>query len=101
MDNYVYETDLSVDPAVREMGSADTEAFAFAAGEAVTDATAELVDYRTRLSAGTLGAVSLASNTATVTVSGLTFGNVYDLVVTFTRADGVSWSRSLVIKCVK
>ena len=94
-----YETDLSVTPAVRQMGSNDTESFAFDAGEAITGAEAELVDRLTRQAAGTVS-VSTAGEVADVTVSGLTFGNVYELVVTFTNADGVSWSRTLVLECV-
>lgn len=94
-----YETDLSVSPAVRQMGSADTEAFAFDAGEAISAATAELVNRTTRKSAGTVSA-SVAGQVCDATVSGLTFGDVYELIVTFTNADGIKWSRTLVIECV-
>lgn len=94
-----YETDLSVSPAVRQMGSNDTESFAFDAGEPIASAEAELVDYLTRKQAGTV-ASSIAGQVADVTVSGLVYGDVYEVIVTFTNADEISWSRTLVIECV-
>jgi hypothetical protein len=94
-----YQTDLSVSPASYQMAAADTEQFPFNAGEAIADASAVLVDRRSRREAGTL-ATERAGDTLTCSVGGLTYGDVYELIVTFTNGNGDTWSRTLVIECV-
>ena len=99
MSSSPYETDLSVTPPSYQMSAMASESFAFDAGEAITGATAVLVDRLTRSAAGTVSS-SVAGQVCDATVSGLTFGDVYELIITFTNADGITWSRTLVIECV-
>ncbi len=104
-------TKLSVSPPSIQVADNDREALAFDAGEAVTLASAILRD----LTAGTevgpitsaqaatvapLEVVTLAGNIATVTVSGLTRGSIYEVGVTFTSAAGLRWTRTLIVECV-
>lgn len=95
-------TDLSVSPPTWEMADGDKQAFAFDAEEAITGATAELIRLDTRQEAGTVEGPEIGGNVATVTVSELTRGVVYELSVTFTAAASGNrrWTRTLVLPCV-
>lgn len=105
-------TDLSVSPPSRQIADGDRETLGFAAGEAITGANATMrrldtgVDVQGPVASGTTGndppieAVTIASTTASVVVSGLTRGIDYELSVGFETAAGRQWTRTLVLEVV-
>lgn len=94
-------TALSVSPPSYALADTDRVALDFAAGEAITTATAALVQLPSRTSvAGPVESVTVGAEGVTVVVSDLTTGVTYELAVTFTRADLTRWTRTLVLACV-
>ncbi len=94
-------TPLSVSPPLYHMADTDRVALSFPAGEAITTATAALVQLPSRTSvAGPVESVTVGAEGATVVVSDLTTGVTYELAVTFTRADLTRWTRTLVLACI-
>lgn len=101
MTTFWRATDLSVSPPSYQMADTDRRGLTFDAGEAITGATAELTALATMtVTTGAVESVSISGTTATVTVSNLTRGETYELAVTFLRADGTRWTRTLVVLCV-
>lgn len=95
------KTSLSVSPHSIEMADSDIHNLLFEAGEAITGATAEMLNQETlAVVAGVIGTVVVGTDDATVPVSGLTRGTSYELSVVFTRANGTKWTRTLAIDCV-
>lgn len=97
-------TSLSTSPALREVADTDRTALAFAAGEPITTATADLVLLPD--DTVVVGAIEdpimidLGTNVVTVIVSGLERGRIYELAVVFTRPDGTRWTKTLALRCV-
>ena len=94
-------TDLSVSPPSFQMADTDRQGLQFDAGEELSTATASL----TNLETGTEAPILVTDDDfdlgiATVVVENLTRGVTYELAVTFERADGRAWTRTLVIECV-
>jgi UDP-N-acetylglucosamine enolpyruvyl transferase len=94
-------TTLSVKKRPFEMADTDRVVFTFDAREAISSVTAALVIMPAATSAtGTTVTTTATAEGATVLVAGLTRGVSYELDVTFTRADGTKWTRTLGIDCV-
>ena len=85
-----------------EMAEGDVQPFGFDAQEAITGATAALIRLDTLVPSGTVGAPSINGTVATVVVSDLVRGYVYQLSVTLTAAaaGNRTWTRTLTIPCV-
>lgn len=83
-----------------EVGTNDVETLAFDAKEPITVAIATVTDLSIAVPNTLVTAVAIAGNVANVTVSGFVRSHTYELAVTFTRADGRRWTRTLVLECV-
>lgn len=94
------KTALSVSPAAIQVGSSDVETIAFDAGEAITDAMATVGDLDVATPDTLITDVAPEPTGANVTVSGFVRGHTYELAVTFERADGRRWTRTLIVECV-
>ncbi|MGI8403713.1 MAG: hypothetical protein ACR2OE_02890 [Thermomicrobiales bacterium] len=94
-------TSLSVSPPSYQMADTDRVALAFAAGQAITTATASIVELPALAPvAGIVESTTVGAEAATIVVSNMTRGKTYELAVTFGRADNTRWTRTLVIECV-
>lgn len=97
------KTNLSVKPPSFQMSDADRIAFTFSAGETIADVTAQLVELPSLASAASSiesAEVNGTGDGAIVVVENLTRDEVYQLEVTFVRADETTWTRTLAIECV-
>jgi prephenate dehydratase len=97
------KTKLSVKPANYEMADTDRVAFTFAAGEEITNATAQLLELPSLSTAASSIESTTVNDTddgAVVVIENLTRGEVYELAVTFIRADLTTWTKTLVLECV-
>lgn len=96
-------TDLSTDPGIIQMADTDRRAITIDAGEAITGATATIALYsdpNVELAGIIETPITVGAQDATLTISGLTRGNLYEVSVVFERADGTKWTKSLAIRCV-
>ncbi len=92
-------TDQSVSPPSYTMAATDTVALTFSADEAITGATASIIRLDTLATVtGVISSVVVGANNAVVTVGGLTADVTYQLSVQFTRANGTTWTRILIIE---
>ncbi len=104
-------TSLSLTPPSVQMADGDRDIIPIAAGEVVPLASAILRDLTTSTEVGPitsaqaatvspLESVTINGETVNVTVSGLTRQTDYELSVTLTGADGIRWTKTLLIECV-